>query len=182
MIVQRLGAGDEAAAGELLPLVYAELKAMAVRCMRDERAGHTLQATALVHEVYLRLVGDGAGGYEGRAHFLGVAAVAMRRLLVDHARKRGAERRGGGRQRVDLADAAQVGGDVDSVDLVALDAALRRLAELDARKAQVVELRFFGGLSNEDVAQVIGAARSTVAEDWRFARAWLAAELRGEEA
>jgi RNA polymerase sigma factor (TIGR02999 family) len=157
-------------------LVYDELRRLAASALRYERPDHTLQPTALVHEAYLRLADDTTGRWESRSHFLAVAARAMRRILVDHARRHNAAKRGSGAALVafdDLEHAAPAG----TVDLVALDIALARLAALDARQARIVELRFFGGLSVEETAEVIGASARTVKRDWQFARAWLKREM-----
>lgn len=171
--------GDSSAAGELLPLVYDELRAMAARHLRAERSGHTLQPTALVHEAYLKLVDQSRVQWRGRAHFMAVAATAMRRILVNHAKARGRLKRGGppaGRERVALDDA------VDSfehraVDLEALDEALERLATMDAVQARIVELRFFGGLSVEETAETLGISTRTVHREWDLAKAWLRGEV-----
>jgi RNA polymerase sigma factor (TIGR02999 family) len=161
---------------ELLPLVYEELRGIAERALRNERSGHTLQATALVHEAYLRLVGTERMAFEGRAHFLAAGAQAIRRVLIDHARGKGREKRGGGWRRVSLegGDAADGGRWVDVVDL---HEALMRLAQVSERQARLVELRFFGGLTNEEAAVVLGVSLRTVTGDWAMARAWLRREL-----
>lgn len=168
--------GDAAALEALAPLVYAELRRLAEARMRRERPDHTLQATALVHEAFLRLTGSDAPAWEDRTHFFAVAARVMRRLLVDHARARGYAKRGGGVRRVSLDEAVELS-EEPGEDLLALDAALTRLAALDPRQHQVVELRFFGGLSVEETAEVLGVSAVTVKRDWRAARAWLYAEL-----
>jgi len=169
-----LSNGRREATDELLPLVYAELRELAARLLRNERPDHTLQPTALVHEAYLRLVDQRVGTWENRAHFLGIAAQAMRRILVDHARRRGTAKRRGARVTLDDAVAPPTG---PSVDLLEIDAALGRLAGLDARQARVVELRFFGGLTLEETAAVLGVGPATVKRDWTVARAWLHREL-----
>ena len=181
ILLHRMRAGDHDAAEALFPLIYDELHAIARRSFRNQPAAHTLQPTALVHEAYLRLCTPGEAAVNDRAHFLAVAATAMRQILIDHARRRGADKRGGDRRRVLIHDdlAAQ---DDDQVDLLALDEACRKLATMDERKSRVIELRFFAGLGLEETAEVLGVARSTVAEDWRVARAWLVNELRGDEA
>ena len=159
-----------------MPLVYSELRRLAAQFMRHEPPGHTLQATALVNEVYLRLVDVKRIQLEGRAHFFALAARMMRRLLVDSARARGNDKRGGGFLRVPLDDAS--GAFVDSrLDLEALDAALQTLESIHPRKVQVVELRFFGGLSLEQTADTLHVSRDTVKRDWRFAKLWLLREL-----
>jgi RNA polymerase sigma factor (TIGR02999 family) len=175
-ILDRLDGPDGPAAQELLPLVYEELRRLARAYFDRQGAAHTLQPTALVHEAFMRLADDRGADWSGRDHFFAVAAMAMRQILVDHARRRKARKRGGDWDRVTLeAAVAPSGTDLDVVDL---DEALQRLAAHDPRQARVVTLRFFGGLSNEAVADVLGVSRATVANDWRFARAWLAGELR----
>ncbi|MFN0108614.1 MAG: sigma-70 family RNA polymerase sigma factor [Blastocatellia bacterium] len=168
--------GDEAARDELLPLVYQELHRLAGRYLGRERGGHTLQATALVHEAYLRLVNQQDVNWQNRAHFFGVSAQMMRRILVDHARSRHMAKRGGGAQQVDLEEALVVS-DERAADVVALDDALKALAEFDERKCRMVELRFFGGLSIEETAEVLGVSPGTVMRDWTLAKAWLQQEI-----
>jgi RNA polymerase sigma factor (TIGR02999 family) len=180
-VTRLLGAlrgGDRDALGRLLPLVYDELHLLAQRAMRHERGGHTLQATALVNEAYLRLVDQRRAGWEHRTQFLAVAAQLMRRILVDHARGRGAAKRGGGQERVPLENAA-VSAPEKGLDLVSLDEALTRLARIDAQQARVVELRFFGGLTVEEAAEVLGVSPATVKREWTMAKAWLRRELSG---
>ncbi len=179
-ILDDLADADPAAAERLLPVVYEELRALAGSFFNRHDAGHTLQPTALVHEAYLRLVDRPAADWSGRDHFFAVAAIAMRQILVDHARRKGADKRGGdwGRVTLDEALSPTTGSEVD---LVALEDALMRLGELDERSAEVVTLRFFGGLTNETVASVLGVSRATVSNHWRVARAWLASELRKGE-
>jgi RNA polymerase sigma-70 factor, ECF subfamily len=172
--------GDAAAADRLLELVYPELRKIAERQMRREREGHTLQPTALVHEAYLKLVDQSRVDWRNRAHFLGVASQAMRRLLVDHARGRARDKRGGGATLIELDSAAGDGRSAvpaRSVDLLALDQALERLAALDPAQAELVELRFFGGLSVEEAAETLGISTATAGRDFRSARAFLAREL-----
>jgi RNA polymerase sigma-70 factor, ECF subfamily len=176
-LLQAWASGDQAALDELLPLVYEELRRQARRYMRAQPAGHTLQTTALVHEAYLRLVGQSAVEWNGRAHFFGVASKAMRSVLVDHARARGAAKRGGSVRAITLDDAGGVPGPQASVDVLALDEALGRLTELDPRKSRLVELRYFGGLGIEEAAAVLGVSPATVKRDWTTARAWLRREL-----
>ncbi|HWJ56499.1 MAG TPA: ECF-type sigma factor [Vicinamibacterales bacterium] len=173
--------GDAAALEELVPLVYAELRRMADRQLRRERSDHTLQPTAVVHEAFLRLVDQRRVSWQNRAHFFAVAARLMRRVLVDHARAHQAEKRGGLARRIPLEDwnAGQQPPRVDLVDLVDLDAALDRLSALDPDQARVVELRFFGGLTVEETAEVVGASSATVKRDWHSARAFLYRELAG---
>ena len=174
-----LSDGDQAAADELLPLVYEELRSLAAAYLRRERTGHTLQPTALVHEVYLRLAGAANADWRGRAHFLAVAAKAMRNTLVNHALARKAAKRGGGAERVLLSGVA-IASSRGEVDSLALHEALERLMALDGRKGRVVEMRFFGGLTSEEIAHVLGVSLSTVEADWRMARAWLALELEDD--
>lgn len=173
------GAGDRDAGERLLPAVYAELHRQAARAMRRENAEHTLQATALVHEAYLKLVDQRRVEWRNRAHFFGVAAQLMRRILVDHARARLAAKRGGGAHPIALVDAhaAADDGDAGGVDLLALHEALERLAALDAGQARVVELRYFAGLGIEETAEAMGVSASTVKREWAVARAWLRREL-----
>ncbi|MHC4947694.1 MAG: sigma-70 family RNA polymerase sigma factor [Planctomycetota bacterium] len=171
--------GRTDAASELLPLVYDELRALAGAYFRNERDNHTLQPTALVHEAYMRLVGQQSIEFRSRRQFFVVAAKAMRNILVDHARTKRRQKRGGGRAPVAL-DPDRVSVDpANELDMLALDEALERLAALDERKARLVELRFFGGLTSEQAADVLDIARSTAAEEWRMARAWLYRELDG---
>ncbi len=156
----------------------AELRRLARGYMRRERPGHTLQTTALVNEAFLRLTDARSVRWQDRAHFLAISARLMRRVLVDHARSRGYRKRGGGAQRVTLDEAHVVAAEPE-VDLVALDRVLESLAEVDARKSKVIELRFFGGLSVEETAEVLGVSPATVSNDWAVARTWLRRELRG---
>jgi RNA polymerase sigma-70 factor, ECF subfamily len=168
-------AGDETALAELTPLVHQELQRIARHCMRRERAHHSLQATALVHEAYLRLVNTQQVNWQNRAHFLAIAARLMRRVLVDLVRARRYQKRGGDPLRVSLSD--ELVTSAKSHDLVALDEALEALAALHERKSRVVELRFFGGLSIEETAAVLDVSPQTVMRDWKLARAWLRREL-----
>jgi len=173
-LLNQAGAGDPKAAAELLPLVYKQLRALAARHMRQERSDQTLQATALVHEAYVRLV-DQAGApqqWDGRWHFFAAAAEAMRRILVDGARRRGRLKRGAGRQRVNLDD-VQLTFDSPPDQLLALDEALNELAEKHPTKAQLVKLRYFAGLTMEEAAQALGISVRTAGRDWAYARAWL---------
>lgn len=169
--------GDERAADRLLAAVYEELRRLASARLSRESPDHTLQPTALVHEAYLRLVGDSAADWRNRAHFFAAAAEAMRRILVESARRKARLKRGGDRERVALehADAATPGA---SIDLLALDEALGRLAERDAEKARLVELRFFAGLGVQEAADVLGISRATADRHWAYARAWLYDEIR----
>jgi len=166
------GEGDTQARDDLLPLVYAELRAQAARYLRRERRDHTLQPTALVHEAYLRLIGQTRVSWQNRAHFFGLAAEMMRRILVDHARKYQAAKRPGAAMRVAWDDRVSTTPPVDC-ELLLLDQALTELAARDSRQAQVVELRYFGGLSEQEVAEVLTVSRATVTRDWNVARAWL---------
>ena len=170
------GEGDQSALAELTPLVHAELRHLAHRYMSRERPGHTLQTTALVNEAYLRLIDWKNVRWQNRAHFFGVSAQLMRRILVDYARDRQSLKRGGGALQVSLSKAAAFSVERDS-DLVALDEALTVLAAVDRRKEQVVELRFFGGLSVEETAEVLKVSAETVMRDWRLAKVWLLREL-----
>jgi RNA polymerase sigma factor (TIGR02999 family) len=171
--------GDGEALDRLMPLVYEELRRMANHYMRNERKGHTLQTSALVNEVYLRLVDHENIEWQNRAHFFGVAAQAMRRILVDHARTRNYQKRGGGAQQVSLDEAATLTED-RAAELIALDEALQELAKMDERKSRVVELRYFGGLSLEETAEALGVSIPTVTRDWNTAKAWLMREMTRE--
>lgn len=175
-ILAELKAGKPGAGQSLFGLLYNELHALAQGYMRGEKTGHTLQPTALVHEAYLRLGGDSKAAWENRAHFLKTAARAMRRVLIDHAHRKSAEKRGGGREREMLGDFL-TSMEESSTDLIALDSALQRLSEIDPRGAQVVELRFFGGQSIKDIARIMGVSSRTVDRDWLAARAWLKKEM-----
>ncbi len=176
-ILARARAGDRSALEEVMPIVYDELRAIARRYMRQENQGHTLQPTALVHEAFLKLADQRDAEWRNRAQFLAVAAVAIRRILVDHARTRGRAKRGGGRERVglepDVCPARK-----NEVELLELDEALDRLATLHARQAQIVELRFFGGLSMKEIAELLDVSLRTVEGDWTMAKAWLRRELQ----
>jgi len=172
--------GDELALEQLMPLVYDELRQMARRYMRGQPAGHTLQATELIHEAYLKIARSGDQNWENRAHFFGVAARAMRQILVDYARSKGSQKRGGWQERVTLADDVATTKN-SSKEIVALDDALKVLEQIDARRSRVVELKFFGGLTVEEIAEVLKVSPETVNRDWRFARTWLLRELAGVE-
>jgi RNA polymerase sigma factor (TIGR02999 family) len=172
--------GSREALDRLLPVVYGELRAMAARYLRAERGDHTLEPTALVHEAYVRLVDQRDVEWRNRAHFLGVSAQIMRRLLVDHARTRGRRKRGSG-LKVSLDEVDAAAPDETDVDLVALDAALERLATLSPQQSRIVELRYFGGSSIEETAEVLGVSTMTVKRGWAMARAWLHRELSGIE-
>jgi RNA polymerase sigma factor (TIGR02999 family) len=172
VLLRAWGRGDVQARDDLLPLVYQELRRRAAGYLRQEHPGHTLQPTALVHEAYLRLVGQERVTWQNRAHFFGVAAQMMRRILVDHARGRRSRKRPGAAIKVHLDD--RIGATQPrSCDLLALDHALEELAAIDARGSQIVELRYFGGLSEQEVAEVLSMSRSTVTREWQAARSWL---------
>jgi RNA polymerase sigma factor (TIGR02999 family) len=175
-LLRELSAGKKGAEEELLPLLYDELRALARYYMRDERTGHTLQTTALVHEAYLRMGGRKDEAFENRAHYMRVAAQAMRRVLIDHARKKKTSKEGGGwhRQVFEKAEELSIN---TSVDLISLDSALEKLGNMDEQLAQIVELRFFGGLTIEETAQVLSVSPRTVKYDWRMAKAWLKEEM-----
>ena len=180
-LLGRVTQGDPRAASRLMPLVYEELRRLAASYMRRERPGQTLQATALVHEAYVRLIRPGDQPWTGRTHFLAIAALSMRQVLVDRARRRGAAKRGGADQRITLDDAMLAAPTPDAgIDLVALDAALTRLAELDALQARIVELRYFGGLTVEETAAAVGMSPATVKRHWTLARAFLKRALAGQ--
>ena len=177
-LLRAWGDGDRVAGEALVPLVYAELRRQAGRALRREGEGHTLQPTALVHEAWLRLGGQHDARWESRTQFLAVAAQMMRRVLVDHARTRHALKRGGGGTQVSLGDADQAVADSsDEVDVLALNDALERLAAIDPRKAQLVELRYFAGLSIPEAAAALGVSQATVGREWAVARMWLRREL-----
>ena len=170
--------GDETALEQLLPLVEAELRRLARGYMARERQGHTLQPTALLNEAFLRLTDARQVQWQDRAQFLGISARLMRRVLVDHARSRGYQKRGGDAQRVTLTDTLVVSAE-PPVDLIALDRALERLAVVDARKAKVIDMRFFGGLSVEETADALHVSADTIKRDWRLTKLWLLRELEG---
>jgi RNA polymerase sigma-70 factor (ECF subfamily) len=178
-LLRAWGEGDEQALGQLLPLVEAELRRLARAYMARERPDHTLQTTALINEAYLRLVDAGRVPWQDRAHFLGIAARLMRRVLVDHARSRGYQKRGGAAPHVPL-DEVLVVSPAPDFNVLALDRALEKLAALDDRRSRVVEMRFFGGLSVEETAEVLHVSADTVKRDWRLAKLWLLRELQGE--
>ena len=178
-LLQGWRGGNREALDSLLPIVYKELRRLAHFQLRQERPDHTLQSAALVHEAYVRLVGQNPPRVESRSHFYAIAAQLMRQILVDYARRHRAGKRGGGVEALSLQDAAVSAlGKKKDVDIVALDNALKALARIDARKAQVVELRFFGGLNFHESAEVLGVSANTVARDWSTARAWLHREIR----
>ena len=171
--------GDQTALDRLVPMVEAELRRLAHAYMRRERPNHTLQATALMNEAVIRLMDARTIGWQDRAHFVGIAARLMRRVLVDHARARGYQKRGGGAWKVSMTDVAADAGEASAVDLIALDRALERLAAVDERKSRVVELRYFGGLSVEETADVLHLSNDTIKRDWRLAKLWLLREMEG---
>ena len=174
-----LRAGDDAAIDAILPHVYTELQDMARRQLRSERDGHTLDTGALVNEAYLKLVNQDRADWQNRAHFLGVASIAMRRILINYARKRQAEKRGGGAVLATYED-GDVGHVARTDELLALDEALHQLAERSERQARVVEMWFFGGLKHTEIAEALGISEPTVRRDWRVARAWLSHALRDD--
>jgi RNA polymerase sigma factor (TIGR02999 family) len=168
--------GNQAALDELLPVVYGELRRLAQSYLSRERTDHTLQATALVHEAYIRLVDQTSVTWQNRAHFFGIASQMMRRILVNHAEAHKAAKRGGGMTRLSLDDAVSFARNKE-VDLIALDDALNRLAEIDAQQSRIVEMRFFGGLTIEETTEALSVSHATVERDWRMAKAWLRREL-----
>ena len=178
-LLQAWSGGDRDALERILVMVYPELRRIAQRCLGNERGGHTLQATALVNEAYLRFVGIQKIAWEDRTHFFAVAARLMRRILVDYARSKGYAKRGGGAQRVDFNEALVVSAEMDPA-LVRMDDALTQLAAFDSRKAQIVEMRYFGGLSADDIATVLGVSVQTVHRDWSLAKSWLAREMSSD--
>lgn len=178
-LLARINAGDSTAANALLPLVYAQLRAIAGSYFRGEPADQTLQPTALVHEAYLKLVRSQDSDWQNEMHFCAVAATAMRQILQDRARARRAEKRGRDAQRVPLTDQLQTPANEVALDILSLNDALERLESLSPRKVRIVELRFFGGLTIEQVAEVLGVSHTTIENEWRVARAWLNRELGG---
>ena len=181
-VLSAIEGGDPQAADQLLPLVYDELRRLAAQKMSRETKGHTLEATALVHEAYLRLVdGNRPQQFDGRAHFFAAAAEAMRRILIDAARRKNSLKAGGDRQRVELIDVEPAIELPEGFDLLALDEALEKLQRKDPRKANVVKLRFFAGLSNDEAATALGISGSTADNDWAYARAWLRREIEGDD-
>lgn len=178
-LLQEARDGNESAVAALYPLIYEQLRALAAGQMRNERDGHTLQPTALVNEAFLKLIEQDRATYQDRGHFMAVAATAMRRVLIDHARTRQRAKRGGDAHRIALDDVIE-GADARGLDLLALDEAMERLATMDARKARIVELRFFAGLSVAETASVLEVSEKTVKREWAVARAWLRRALSGE--
>ena len=180
-ILSAIDRGDPRAAEQLLPLIYEELRILAAGKLAHEKPGQTLQATALVHEAYLRLVGPDAGrNWDGRGHFFAAAAESMRRILVDNARRKRTGKHGGGRRRRDL-DEVEIAAEVPAADLLALDEALTRLAAEDPAKAELVKLRYFAGLSIEDAARALGISPATAKRRWAYARAWLFRAVEGTD-
>lgn len=175
-LLAQLARGNRDAESRLIPQVYAELRRLAARYMQNERRNHTLQPTALVNEAYVRLVQQPEVAWQGRAHFFAVAAQVMRHVLVDHARARRAGKRGGAQHQITLTDGAMIQ-QSQPIDVIALHEAMERLAAIDARQSRIVELRFFGGLSIEEIAQILEVSERTVKRDWNMARAWLHGEL-----
>jgi RNA polymerase sigma factor (TIGR02999 family) len=178
-ILNAIQEGDQQATDQLLPLVYEELRLLAAQRLSQEQPGQTLQATALVHEAYIRLVGSGKQAWDSHGHFFSAAAEAMRRILVDHARHKKSLKRGGGHQRVDLDHQAVFQEDPSAVDFIALDEALDKFARQNKTKADLVQLRYFAGLTGKQAAQVLGISPSTADEYWAYARAWLRLEIAG---
>jgi RNA polymerase sigma factor (TIGR02999 family) len=182
LLLQRLSSGDSDAGKQLLPLLYDELRAIAGRQFRGQRSDHTLQPTALVHEAFVKMMGHPSPTWNDRKHFCAVAATAMRQILVNHARDRSAQKRGGGAAPVllneEIAGAASAGS--PPIDVLALNEAMEKLQAIDARKHRVVELRFFAGLSVEEIADVLEVSKTTIEAEWRVARAWLATQLKDE--
>ncbi|MGC2235434.1 MAG: sigma-70 family RNA polymerase sigma factor [Pyrinomonadaceae bacterium] len=175
-LLQSLNAGNREAVDALVPLVYAELRKLAAHYLKSEREGHTLQPTALVHEAFLRLI-EQETDWQNRAHFFAMAASLMRRILVDYARSYTAEKRGGAAEKISLEDVF-VFAKEKPLQIIALDESLEELAKIDPRRAQVVEMRFFAGLNNEEIAEVLGVHSNTVLRDWNLARAWLKTQLQ----
>lgn len=175
-LLHDLSAGDDSAGAQLFPLVYEELRALAGAYFRNQPLDHTLQPTALVHEAFVKLVQDPALESRSRAHFMALAARIMRQVLVDHARGRAREKRGGDMQRVNL-DSVHLPADGHTIDVLALEDAMSRLSQISEQKARLVELRFFGGLSEEEAAEVLRISRAAASREWRFTRAWLIHEL-----
>ena len=172
-LLKKWSEGNQEVLDKLMPLVYEELRRQASRYLRRERSNHTLQTTALIHEAYLKLIDQNQVEWQNRTHFFAIAAQAMRRILVDYARERNREKRGGAAENLPIEEAAFVVSEEKNVDLVALDEALNRLAEIDERQARVVELRYFSGLSIDETADILGVSNVTVRRDWNMAKAWL---------
>jgi RNA polymerase sigma factor (TIGR02999 family) len=172
--------GDREAADRLMKLVYGELRRLAASYLRHQRSDHTLQPTALVHEAYLKLIDVSQIDWQDRAHFFAVAAQTMRHILVDHARAVAADKRGGGAQKIALDDAVSFSNEQQDIDLLALDEALQKLAEQDATQSRIIELRFFGGLTIEETAEVLKISPATIKREWAMARAWLFRRMKDE--
>ncbi len=181
LLLNKLGDGDQNAATQLVPLVYSELRRMAARCLRDERPGHTLQATALVHEAYIKLAGQREAKWQNRAQFFAVASQLMRRILVDYARAQLRSKRGGKHQKVSLDDSLLVSPDRTD-ELLAVNESLARLEEMDSRQGRIVELRYFGGLTVDETAEVLHVSSKTVLREWNVAKAWLYGNLKEHHA
>ena len=176
-LLQDWSSGKAEVLDELMPLVYDELRRQATRFLRKERPDHTLQATALIHEAYIKLIGQKEVEWQNRNHFFAIASTSMRRILVDHARERQREKRGGSEENLPLEVALNISGSEKNIDLIALDEALKLLAKMNERQARVVELRYFSGLSNDETAEVLGVSNATVRNDWNIAKAWLKLQL-----
>jgi len=175
-LLRNMQEGDTAASQAIVSILYQELRAIAARCLNSERRGHTLQPTALVHEAFIKMVDQKKVDYQSRGHFMAIAAMMMRRILVNHAEKRAAAKRGGGAQRIPLDD--ELGADDQKhIDLIALDEAMNKLAQRDPRKAKVVEQRFFAGMEMSQIAENLGVSLATVKRDWEYARTWLMREI-----
>lgn len=183
-VLRNLKEGSPGAAAQLLEIIYHELRRLAQGEMRGQRKGHTLEPTALVHEAYIRLLGGVNPGFENRAHFFAAAARAMRSILVDHARARQAQKRGGARKRVALGTAIEASGGAQdpgegAIEVIQVHEALEKLEAVDGRKCRIIELMFFAGLGTEEVAEVLGVSQTTVKREWRYAKAWLFKEIGG---
>jgi RNA polymerase sigma factor (TIGR02999 family) len=181
LLLAEMKRGNSEALPKLIPLVYHELKRLAAHFLRDEREGHTLQPTALVHEAYLRLAGQNRAGWQNRAQFMGVAAQIMRRILVDYARQRVTAKRGGGEAPLAIEVSDVAGGVEQSAEMLAVDEALARLTALDPQQAQVVEMRYFGGMTVEETAEALSIAPRTVKREWAMAKAWLRVEISSKD-
>ena len=181
MLIQ-LSEGKSQVVDDILPLIYDELRSLASNYLRRERSDHTLQPTALVHEAYIKLIDQTQVKWQNRAHFFGIAANIMRRILVDYARKHGADKRGGAAEKLPLEEEIMIVSEGKSAELLALDEALENLSKIDPQKSKIVELRYFGGLSVEETAEVLGVSEITVKRHWRMAKAWLYGQLSSENA
>ncbi|MEK7724629.1 MAG: sigma-70 family RNA polymerase sigma factor [Acidobacteriota bacterium] len=176
-LLQEWSNGKAEVLEKLMPLVYGELRNQAARFLKKERPNHTLQATALIHEAYLKLIGQKEVEWQNRSHFFAIAATAMRRILVDYAKERNREKRGGSEGNLPLDVALNISASEKNIDLIALDDALNRLAKMNERQARVVELRYFSGLNNDETAEVLGVSNATVRNDWNIAKAWLKLQI-----